>query len=145
MLISVIGVIALIALLVVWVRLRAVATRSGVVDLTGRNVSAGYGRSGADPMPVRAEQDFRSVIIDSTASQSPCQTAIDLADQRFLLADAPVLPLPGCASNSCRCAYVRYDDRREYHRRASHDMHEAVCHAAGIANRRSFWGRRASK
>jgi hypothetical protein len=145
MLISVIGVIALIALVVMWIWLRPAAMRSAAVDLTGRNAPAGYGRSAADPPPVQGEQDFRSVTIHSTASQPPCQTAIDLADQRFLLADAPALPLPGCASNSCRCGFVRYDDRREYHRRASHDMHEAVCHAAGIANRRSFWGRRSSK
>jgi len=93
-------------------------------------------------VPETRSVDFRAVIIDSIESNPPCQTAIELADTRFLLAEAPTLPLPDCNSSACRCFYVRYVDRRSEERRASHDLHEAVCQVSGISDRRGLGNRR---
>ena len=95
-------------------------------------------------MSKRKTTQFRAVSIDYTDSNPPCQKAIELGQTRFLLAKAPAFPLPDCNSDACRCAYVHHDDRRTEDRRAGHDMHEAVCQAKGIVNRRSARDRRKS-
>ena len=145
MLISVIVAGALVFLLLAWFWLRSATVKTNLLQGEGRGASVKVARSDPDPLMTTLKQDFRSVTIDSTASGAPCQTAIELADERFLLADAPMLPLPGCNSNSCRCGYARQDDRRDFDRRANHDMHEAVCQSTGISNRRSLRNRRGIK
>ncbi|WP_438970122.1 hypothetical protein [Methylophaga sp.] len=45
--------------------------------------------------------------------QHACDAAFDCSHRVFLVAEAPLLPLPDCTkSESCRCGYVHYDDRR---------------------------------
>ena len=50
------------------------------------------------------------------ASISPggcaCTDATSLADKRFLLEQAPRMPLRECDAAKCDCRYVRHDDRR---------------------------------
>jgi hypothetical protein len=41
-----------------------------------------------------------------------CDAARKLGDQRFLSAEAPPLPLPGCDRGRCECRYVHHEDRR---------------------------------
>jgi hypothetical protein len=41
-----------------------------------------------------------------------CKAAVDLKGRRFLSAEAPKLPLPGCDAASCRCRFVHHNDRR---------------------------------
>jgi hypothetical protein len=41
-----------------------------------------------------------------------------LALQRFLCADAPLLPLPECTAETCTCRFERHEDRRKGARRA---------------------------
>jgi len=41
-----------------------------------------------------------------------CDAARKLGDKRFLSAEAPPLPLPGCDSGRCECRYVHHEDRR---------------------------------
>ena len=48
-----------------------------------------------------------------------CQAVKSIADERFLLEDAPMLPLPTCDAETCHCTYKRFDDRRTDIRRAS--------------------------
>ena len=48
-----------------------------------------------------------------------CQAAKSIADERFLLEEAPMLPLPTCGAETCHCTYKRFDDRRADIRRAS--------------------------
>ena len=48
-----------------------------------------------------------------------CQAAKSIADERFLLEEAPMLPLPTCEAETCHCTYKRFDDRRADIRRAS--------------------------
>ncbi len=47
----------------------------------------------------------------------PCGAARALSDQRFLSAEAPVLPLAGCDAQHCDCRYVHHDDRRSQEER----------------------------
>ena len=48
-----------------------------------------------------------------------CQAAKSIADERFLLEKAPMLPLTTCDAETCHCTYKRFDDRRADIRRAS--------------------------
>ena len=48
-----------------------------------------------------------------------CQAVKSIADERFLLEEAPMLPLPTCDAETCHCTYKRFDDRRADIRRAS--------------------------
>mgnify|MGYP001817371037 CR=1 FL=1 len=41
-----------------------------------------------------------------------CSSARALAERRFLVRNAPKLPLPGCHHVSCHCKYIHYEDRR---------------------------------
>ncbi len=53
---------------------------------------------------------YCAVSIQSLAGA--CKSARQLGEQRFLSAEAPPLPLPGCTTKDCRCHYQFYDDRR---------------------------------
>ncbi len=45
--------------------------------------------------------------------QHACDAAFDLSHRVYLVSEAPLLPLPNCnKTESCRCGYVHYDDRR---------------------------------
>ncbi len=48
-----------------------------------------------------------------------CEAAKSITDERFLLEEAPMLPLPTCDAETCHCTYQRFDDRRADIRRAS--------------------------
>jgi ABC-type nickel/cobalt efflux system permease component RcnA len=43
-----------------------------------------------------------------------CNAAFEMSHRTFLVAEAPILPLQDCnKSDSCRCGYRHYDDRRQ--------------------------------
>lgn len=48
-----------------------------------------------------------------------CGAVLQLQGVRFLSADAPKLPLPGCNASTCNCRYQHHEDRREADRRQS--------------------------
>ena len=58
--------------------------------------------------------------VELIAGASSCASAKELAGERILAAEAPVLPLDGCKAR-CRCAYQRYTDRRDINRRRGDD------------------------
>jgi len=101
-------------------------------------------RDSGIPMALsRRKRDYRSVGITWKFDATPCAMAQELADQRFLLAEAPPLPLPDCPQKRCTCYYERFSDRREDgSRRAIHGLHEAVCRQSGVRDRRSRRDRR---
>ena len=41
-----------------------------------------------------------------------CSAANDIAGERFLAAEAPNLPLPGCDAAECECHFTHHNDRR---------------------------------
>ena len=74
-----------------------------------------------------------------------CTDAEQLAGQRFLLSEAPVLPLESCASEKCHCIYMHHIDRRGgIDRRVIHESEEAFLSTPEYQNRRISRGRRAS-
>jgi len=71
-------------------------------------------RPNAKPKPAAASGDYRAISIERCAH---CQAiARDLAGKRYLLREAPRLPLSSSAAN-CTCKYRKHPDRREEDRR----------------------------
>ena len=66
----------------------------------------------------KANAGFRGVRIVANREDC-CQFARTLEDERFLLQEAPMLPLSLCDVETCHCTYERFDDRRAGARRAS--------------------------
>lgn len=58
--------------------------------------------------------------VELVAGRSSCTAAKELAGERLLATEAPMLPLAGCTTN-CRCSYRRYQDRRDINRRRGDD------------------------
>ena len=133
--------VAVIAGLVIWVRFRVGAPRTSGASSKNRLVYRGDVVA-SESCPERDKGEFRAVTIDPSKSDTPCRMALDRINNSILMSDAPMLPLPDCDAVRCRCAYVRYDDRRQLYRRATHQMGEAICNALGIDNRRSLRNRR---
>ena len=75
-----------------------------------------------------------SVVADS---DDCCQSVQTLADERFLLQDAPRLPLSLCDAEKCRCTYERVDDRRTRLRRDSDVVFDLVGQLRGEESRNS--------
>lgn len=77
----------------------------------------------ADTRPTRSQQEskkhsYRGVRVIAKGDKC-CQAAKSIANERFLLEDAPKLPLTTCDAEECHCTYQRFDDRRADIRRAS--------------------------
>lgn len=69
----------------------------------------------SEPKAPEPEPDFRAVAIK--LGDTPCASVLKLADQPFLVASAPLLPLKDCGQSNCGCSYERRDDRRSEDRR----------------------------
>ena len=50
-----------------------------------------------------------------------CEEALKLHGMRFLSAEAPILPLPGCKQH-CTCKFKHYNDRRHGDRRDTYSQ-----------------------
>jgi hypothetical protein len=69
----------------------------------------------AVPKPARLSR-WHAVSI---AKGKQCCAAVErLAAQRWLSAEAPALPVPGCDARNCECRYRHHDNRRAKVRRA---------------------------
>ncbi|MGI9233968.1 MAG: hypothetical protein ACR2RD_10095 [Woeseiaceae bacterium] len=79
------------------------------------------GRSGAkaprEPQQAK-NQGYRGVKVCAD-TESCCQMVRTITDERFLLEEAPMLPLSLCDAQVCNCTYERFNDRRGALRRAS--------------------------
>jgi hypothetical protein len=62
-----------------------------------------------------ASGDYRAAMI--LPGSCPCAAIMDLGKKRFLLNEAPMLPLPECDQPECDCYYINFDDRRDDDRR----------------------------
>ena len=78
-----------------------------------------------------------SIVVRSTA----CAAAQVCKGKRFLSAQAPRLPLPGCDAAQCGCKYRHHEDRRDGPRRELETPAERL---RSGPNRRSSRGRRAT-
>ncbi len=57
--------------------------------------------------PANDRPTFHAVSIEGE-----CSSARALKERRFLVRQAPTLPLPGCNRSTCQCKYLHYEDRR---------------------------------
>ena len=75
-----------------------------------------------------------------------CEAAVKIAGSRFLVAEAPELPLPECSVYRCRCKYRHHEDRRDEDadRRVPHGLRNDLFGAMRQMERRTVRGRRAS-
>lgn len=99
----------LLAVLLVWLLMRLISRpqrRQGALAKRGGRVSRAS--VGAHPYHCVAVQ----------ARDVACDVVRSVADERFLAAEAPTIPLSGCTEQACRCIYVHFDDRRAIDRRA---------------------------
>lgn len=55
--------------------------------------------------------------VEVQPGQQICEASRNIQGQRFLPAEAPTFPLPGCDQQACQCRYVHHDDRRDDSRR----------------------------
>jgi hypothetical protein len=95
----------------------------------------------AKPKPTRTGSDYRAVSISSTTE---CHaTAKNGAGKRYLLREAPRLPLVGCTTPAnCACKFRKHADRRDGDRRLLGET-ETTRWFAG-SERRKHGGRRAT-
>jgi len=75
-----------------------------------------------------------------------CDAAVEIAGTRFLVVDAPQLPLSDCTARQCRCKYQHHEDRRseDADRRVPFGLRNDLFGALQQQERRSIRGRRAS-
>jgi len=59
---------------------------------------------------------FPAVEIDPGLNQC-CEAVRNLRGQRYLMTNAPSIPVPGCDAKTCNCRYQRFTDRRHETRR----------------------------
>ena len=73
-----------------------------------------------------------------------CAAAQQVAGQRFLTDEAPLIPLEDCTAEKCHCVYRHHSDRRRGGDRRGHrDTAEEFLATPGYQNRRNTRGRRA--
>lgn len=77
-----------------------------------KHVQKTYGRKQTTVSPYRA-------VAVSAGLEDCCKTVSRLAGKRFLMRNAPALPLQGCDMAQCKCRYVKFEDRRQGPRRGS--------------------------
>jgi len=80
------------------------------------------------------------------APKACCEAANELVDQRFLVREAPEVPLSRCTSPSCKCGYIKHTDRRhgEEERRALYGLKSELHVLDSGKERRVRKGRRQS-
>ena len=64
----------------------------------------------------RANAKYGAVEIEP-GLEGGCREVAKRAGTRYLISGAPSLPLNGCYADSCKCHFVRLDDRRQDARR----------------------------
>lgn len=85
-----------------------------------KRVQAEVQWSGRDVQAHRVVNPYHAVSI--APGIGCCQAAQSLTGMRFLSAEAPQTPLPGCTAKSCTCRYVHHEDRRSMANRRNRDV-----------------------
>jgi hypothetical protein len=94
------------------------------------------------PGPTSTTDKYRAVSIQ--CRESGCAAARALSEQRFLVKDAPVLPLPDCDKAPCHCSYLHHADQRaaDDDRRSVHSLQTELYTRTTEPERRTRRGRR---
>ena len=86
---------------------------------------------------VQAYNPYKAVAI--MAGDNACESVKAAGDRRYLIGEAPSLPLPGCDPTVCTCKYRHLDDRRELNEDRRHPsvlVAEMYSTTTGEPNRR---------
>jgi len=93
---------------------------------------------------VPARLPYHAVSCRSGAGS--CEAVEEINGQRFLVEDAPQLPLDACTKERCKCKYLHHQDRRDTDddRRALYGIKSEFYEYTSKQDRRVKNGRRAS-
>ena len=89
----------------------------------------------------KPKRDERYHAVGIRPGEICCEAARQFGTLRFLSAQAPGLPLPGCQLTSCTCRYSHYPDRRHgvdrrsVHRAGHQTASDAIDHRLGNGRR----------
>jgi len=86
-----------------------------------------------------ASAPYRAISLACDAES--CQEMAVMGGRRFLIDEAPDIPLQQCATGSCGSRYVHHHDRRSSSDRR---VDSSRTHESGVAERRGVRGRRRS-
>ena len=92
----------------------------------------------------RARHRFRGVSL--VCDESACEGVRALEKMRYLVGEAPLVPIPACTSPRCTCKYAHHEDRREGERDRRHPQSDTAPHTTEPfkIERREKRGRRAT-
>lgn len=121
-----------------------VLTIAACILLLGRRSSAPRSRSTGQGSDNASLPPYAAVSIH--CEKGACDSARAINDKRYLLREAPVLPLAGCTSRNCTCRYERHEDRRSSagDRRARESQTTTEYVNEGYLERRLQRGRRST-
>ena len=98
--------------------------------------------NGSAPKSSASDFPFQSVSI--MTAKVCCDGATNLNGRKFLIQEAPKLPLGQCTSYNCKCGYIRHTDRRDDDgdRRALYGLRAELHSLQTDQERRTRTGRR---
>lgn len=102
------------------------------------------GRSGKSISDSKRDRKINSRNVYAALCIEPgnnsCEAAQRVAGEKYLVNEAPKLPLPGCDPAQCECRFKDHDDRRESHEDRMNPYGSALTtqlfEASGESNRR---------
>lgn len=132
-------VIGIVAIAVVSTVLRSKGQASSRKKATGTTKT----RTAAKPKPLQKNR-YKATSI--TCGENCCAAVQAIKNQRFLIIDndIPPIPLPNCDAKKCTCVYAHHEDRRdeENDRRGPRGLRTDL-HSYGLeSERRNKRGRR---
>ena len=84
----------------------------------GKNPGGSPRKAAKNKKTVPAHNPYKAVAI--VAGTNACDSVAAAGDRRYLIGEAPRLPLPGCDPAACTCKYRHLDDRRDLHEDRRH-------------------------
>jgi len=93
--------------------------------------------------PVQADRVTIPYHAVSIIAGAGCgETALKYGGHRYLSTEAPMIPLPTCDTENCRCRYLHHEDRRSKFDRRRQDVWDLNAQMAKGGDRRGSHGRR---
>jgi hypothetical protein len=90
------------------------------------------------------DTDLRWESLEIVPDEHSCIASQHVKGHRFLCAETPTLPLPGCTCERCTCRYEYFSDRRRGPRRAEELGEFSMLLSGPETERRARRGRRKS-
>jgi hypothetical protein len=78
------------------------------------SLPVGPARENGQPVPGVESEDSAYAAVSVSCGESACCRAEAIAGIRFLIDEAPRLPMPDCTAETCTCRYFHFRDRRSF-------------------------------